>query len=677
MTLLCPACGAAREIADDALPPDGLTRCNFCRTIFNPRPDAGFSDTHATEVASGEAESVRDRWFVEVTSGVYGPAVKTTIERWIREGRLDWEDLVSHDGGVWLPALEQRRLVESFHTTPEPGATLPDGHPDPEGAPPIKVRPKEITPQQVQRSVRTVAAGLIAFCLFTLNLPGVVIGGGLFSMRAWARSGALVLLGFLSLAALAGVLWASIEAFWAWAAAGAVAIGLAATGAATLMRRPVKASFEPGGSRGAAVTLVLSTILSIGLIYGAWGFYDRMEVSRLVAGVGYGYSVTRPSDAWRVLPVPRPVAGYPDADLELVQADGRARLLVLVEERRGSASECLAASIQRVKALGANPTVYQEQRVSAAGLIGEQGITSVERPGGRMNYLLTCYAKGGQWYQVIGIAGSRDFEEMRSDLARMATSLRLEAPADPMRLHIQTRPVSTSAPAETDPDSLASVVERSEKAVVTITAYLTNKRRAYGSGALLGPGGLVVSNYHVIEGAKKIMVGIPGQGNRRAHIIAKDTRRDLVILKIKGRGLPFLRLATAPVHAGDDVIAIGSPMGLAYTVTKGIISSTRRVRNGVNYLQADVSINPGNSGGPLLNLQGEVIGINTFIVRESDHVALTGLNFALPASYVREIIEDAGLELKGLAQSTPLATEDFHEGATALMEKREPKFQGR
>ncbi len=578
---------------------------------------------------------------MEVTSGVYGPAAQTTIEWWIREGRLDWEDLVSHDGGVWLPALEQRRLVESFQTT----LARPEGHPDSEDAPPIKVRPKEITPHQVRRSVRTVAAGLIAFCLFTLNLPGVVIGGGLFAMRAWAHRGALVLLGFLSLAALAGMVWASTEASWAWAATGAVAIGLASAGAAALMRRPVRASFEPGGSLRAAVTLVLSTILSIGLVYGAWQLYDRTEASRLVAGMGYGYSVTRPSDAWRMLPVPRPVEGHPDADLELVQADGRARFLVLVEQRQGSASECLTDSVQRVKALGANPTVYQEQRVSAAGLIGEQGITSVERLGDRITYLLTCYAKGGQWYQVLGIASSRDFEEMRSDLARMATSLRLEAPADPMRLHIQTRPVSRLASAETDPGSLAGVVERSEKAVVTITAHLVNKRRAYGSGALLGPGGLVVSNYHVIEGAKKIMVGIPEQGNRRALIVARDTTRDLVILKIKGRGFPFLHLATGPVRAGDDVIAIGSPMGLAHTVTKGIISSTRRVRNGVNYLQADVSINPGNSGGPLLNLQGEVIGINTFIVRESDHLALTGLNFAVPANYVREIVEDAGLSL--------------------------------
>ena len=658
MTLLCPACGAAREIADDALPPEGLTRCDFCRTIFNPRPDAGFSDTGAAEGASAEPESVRDRWFVEVASGVYGPAGKTSIERWIREGRLDWEDLVSHDGGVWLPALEQRRLVGSFHATPEGGATLPEGHPDSEGAPPIKVRPEEITPQQVRRSVRTVATGLIAFCLLTLNLPGVVIGGGLFAMHAWARRGALVLLGFLSLAALAGVLWASIEASWAWAAAGAAAIGLAAAGAAALMRRPVRASFEPGGSWGAVAILVFSTILSTGLIYGAMQFYDRREASRLVAGAGYGYSLTRPSDAWRVLPVPLPVAGHPDADIEIVYAEGRARLLVLLEERRGTASECLADSVQRVKDLGVNPTVYQEQRVSAAGLIGEQGITSVERPGGRMNYLLTCYARGGQWYQVLGIASSRDFDAMRSDLTRMATSLRLEAPADPMRLHIQTRPVSTPPFAETDPDSLAGMVERSEKAVVTITVYLANKRRAYGSGALLGPGGLVVSNYHVIEGAKKIIVGIPDQGSRRALIIARDKKRDLVILKIKGRGLPYLRLATAPLRAGDDVIAIGSPMGLSHTVTKGIISSTRRVRNGVNYLQADASINPGNSGGPLLNLQGEVIGINTFIVRESDSIALTGLNFALPASYVREIIEDAGFSLPG----PPVKTTAFRGG---------------
>jgi serine protease Do len=189
------------------------------------------------------------------------------------------------------------------------------------------------------------------------------------------------------------------------------------------------------------------------------------------------------------------------------------------------------------------------------------------------------------------------------------------------------------------------VVSRSETAVVLITAHLPDKKRGYGSGALLREDGLIVTNYHVIEGARKVMVGISGHGTRRARRVAMDPGADLAILRVPGRALPFLTLADDPVLAGDDVIAIGSPMGLMHTVTKGIISSTRRTRNGVDYLQTDVSINPGSSGGPLLNLRGEVVGINTFIVRESEALALTGLNFAVPARYVREMAERNRLSL--------------------------------
>lgn len=646
MTLECPACGAAREIAASALAQEGLVRCAFCRTVFDPHPDSAAPGGAATEVAAGQRESARDRWFVDVMAGVYGPTDLASLGRWIREGRVDWEDLVSHDGGVWLPALEQRLLVESFHAVGDAEA-LPAGADGTAAcdAPPIKVRPKQVSAQDVRRSVRTVAAGLAAFSLLTLNLPGVVVGAGLFRMRAWARRAALALLGILSLGALGGMIWASVASAWAFAACGAVAVGLAAAAAAVLLRRPVRASFYPGGALRAAVAVALSAVVSLGLGVGGWRALERAEASRRVTGVGYAYSLSRPSDAWIALPAPRPVTGQPEADLEIAREDGRARLVVAVDEQRGDAAQCLAESLGRIRASGRNPTVYQRQKVSAAGIIGEQGIASVELAGGRRSFLLTCYVTGGQRYQVIGVADARVFEAMRPELARLATSFRIEEPDDPMQLDIQTRPAAVLAPPPEDPASLAGVVERSQRAVVTITAHLGGQRRAYGSGALLAPDGLVVTNYHVIEGARKIMVRIPGRGSRRATLAAKEPAIDLAILTVKGADLPFLSLAGAPVRAGDDVIAIGSPMGLAHTVTKGIISSTRRARGGVHYLQTDVSINPGNSGGPLLNLAGEVVGINTFIVRESEHLALTGLNFAVPAAYVREIATAAGFSI--------------------------------
>ena len=648
MTPHCPACDASWETADEALAPDALTRCPYCRTIFDPRSPERFDD--GAEIPSDE-EPARDRWFVEVAAGVFGPVPLPQLMAWMGEGRVDWEDLVSHDGGVWLPALEQRALIEHVRggAAGREGGSTPGAPtaPPPTDAPPVKIRIRDVTPSQVQRRVRAVAAGLIATSLLLLNIPGVVIGAGLLAMRAWARRAALALLALLTLSALAGMTWAALEAAWAPLGGGVLAVGLGALAASVLTSRPVRASFRPGGGLRAAISLSLASVLSVCLVMGAWRGFGRWEGERLLQGAAYGYTLRRPNDGWHGLGVPRPVAGQPEADLELVRADGRARMVVLVEENAGSLDACLLDHAGRLKALGREPTVYQEQRVSAGGLIGAQEILSVSTKDGRESFLITCYVAGGQRYLLLGIAREGVFDEVRPELTRLATSFRLEDDDDPLQLDIQTRPASGYVPDPGEPGSLPAVVSRSERAVVMITSQLSDGKRAYGSGALIRPDGFVVTNLHVIEDARKIMVGIPEHGSRRARVVSKDRLSDLAILRMDGRDLPFLPLAAAPLRAGDDVIAIGAPMGLLHTVTKGIISSTRRMRDGVDFLQTNVSINPGNSGGPLLNLRGEVVGINTFIVRESEEVALTGLNFAVPARYIHVLLEEIGVSLPG------------------------------
>jgi hypothetical protein len=347
MILLCPTCGASREIAEEALPPDGLARCEFCRTIFDPRRDASQARAGQPGEASEGApqpEAPRDRWYVEVTSGVYGPVPLRVLERWIREGRLDWEDLVSHDGGPWLPALEQRSLVEGFQTHEGEGGGTPTGElpPDTDDRPPVKIRPPGVTPERVQRSVAVVAAGLLLVSALTLNLPGLVIGVGLLAMRRWAFTASLILLGFLVFLFFVGAIWGLSQEAWWGAVTGLVLIGGATAAGATLLRPPVRASFRPGGGVGAFVGLALSIPLTAILVTGVWRAYQGHLASRQVVGDAYGYTLIRPSRAWIDLPSPRPLEGHPRADLELVRKDGRARLLVVVEEQQGDADDCLA-----------------------------------------------------------------------------------------------------------------------------------------------------------------------------------------------------------------------------------------------------------------------------------------------------------------------------------------------
>ncbi len=172
------------------------------------------------------------------------------------------------------------------------------------------------------------------------------------------------------------------------------------------------------------------------------------------------------------------------------------------------------------------------------------------------------------------------------------------------------------------------------------------KARSLGSGFIIDPKGYVVTNNHVVEGADKIKVILVGGKEYQATVKGRDTKTDLALIQIVNppADLTFLKMGDSDaMQVGDWVLAVGNPFGLAHTVTQGIISAKGRVIGAGpydNFLQTDASINPGNSGGPLLNLKGEVIGINTAILASGQ-----GIGFATPSNIAKSIIPQ--LESKG------------------------------
>jgi S1-C subfamily serine protease len=161
-----------------------------------------------------------------------------------------------------------------------------------------------------------------------------------------------------------------------------------------------------------------------------------------------------------------------------------------------------------------------------------------------------------------------------------------------------------------------------------------------GSGFIINANGQIITNAHVVQGADKVTVTLKDGRNMEGKVMGLDTVTDVAVVKIEGQNLPVAPLGTSEqIKAGEWAIAIGNPLGLDNSVTAGIISATGRsssqVGDGskrVNYIQTDAAINPGNSGGPLLNANGQVIGMNTAILRNAQ-----GLGFAIPIDQVQRI----------------------------------------
>jgi putative serine protease PepD len=233
-----------------------------------------------------------------------------------------------------------------------------------------------------------------------------------------------------------------------------------------------------------------------------------------------------------------------------------------------------------------------------------------------------------------------------------------------------TRPVTQPAVtagarsvADTTPNALTArqVYDKAKNSVAYITAQVVETSAspfggastgtATGSGFVVSADGYVVTNAHVVEGARSVRVKIGDGPTTSARIVGRDTSSDLALLKVdpQGRTLTPLKLAdSSRVAVGDPTYAIGNPFGLSRTLTTGVISALQRQISAPNgysiddVLQTDAALNPGNSGGPLLNAAGEVIGVNSQIESNSSgasgEAGNVGIGFAIPSNTVRSVV---------------------------------------
>ena len=213
--------------------------------------------------------------------------------------------------------------------------------------------------------------------------------------------------------------------------------------------------------------------------------------------------------------------------------------------------------------------------------------------------------------------------------------------------------------------SFAPVVKRAAPAVVNISAKRLVRQRtdpfwemfgggaprarvqgSLGSGVIVRSDGVIVTNNHVVEGGQEITVALADRREFQARVLLADPRTDLAVLKIDAPGpLPVLNIDdSGDGEVGDLVLAIGDPFGVGQTVTNGIISAINRTADpsgdsGSSYIQTDAAINPGNSGGALVDMDGDLIGVNSFILSRSG--TSSGVGFAVPSAVVRRVVETA------------------------------------
>ena len=206
------------------------------------------------------------------------------------------------------------------------------------------------------------------------------------------------------------------------------------------------------------------------------------------------------------------------------------------------------------------------------------------------------------------------------------------------------------------------------------------KRQGLGSGFVISTDGYIVTNHHVVNGADKIVVNMVSGKSFEAKIVGSDPVSDIALLKMKdSKNLKTVHIGDSDsIEVGDFAIAIGNPFGLTATFTIGVISSKGQDINtadGIPRIQTDAAINPGNSGGPLLNLKGEVVGINQMIYSQSG--GSVGIGFAIPINYAMEVLErlKEGKELKpgyiGISVNPDVTEEQLKElkltGKTGLL----------
>ncbi|MER3423610.1 MAG: serine protease [Nitrospiraceae bacterium] len=183
-----------------------------------------------------------------------------------------------------------------------------------------------------------------------------------------------------------------------------------------------------------------------------------------------------------------------------------------------------------------------------------------------------------------------------------------------------------------------------------------------GSGVIVSPDGYIITNNHVVEGAKEVQVTLPDKREFKGKVVGTDPKTDLAVVKIDGRDLPYVPWGdSSKLQVGEYVLAVGNPFGLNSTVTLGIVSALGRGRMGItqyeDFIQTDAAINPGNSGGALVNTKGELVGINTAIFSHTG--GYQGIGFAVPTSMAKPVYESLVKEGKVVRGYLGVAIQDL------------------
>jgi serine peptidase DegS len=225
-------------------------------------------------------------------------------------------------------------------------------------------------------------------------------------------------------------------------------------------------------------------------------------------------------------------------------------------------------------------------------------------------------------------------------------------PAEAEGLHSFATAVRRAAPAVVSIYTARVVTERVQPSAIeqlfgdAWPRYRQRVQRALGSGVIVDEQGHVVTNQHVIADADTIMVQLADGRVTQATIVGRDPDTDLAVLQIRLKNLPVMPLGRSDrLQVGDEVLAIGSPLGLSQTVTHGIVSATGRGQLGVatfeNFIQTDAAINEGNSGGALVDAAGELVGINTAVLAKNASAAgVEGIGFAIPVNLARGVMQE-------------------------------------
>lgn len=276
-----------------------------------------------------------------------------------------------------------------------------------------------------------------------------------------------------------------------------------------------------------------------------------------------------------------------------------------------------------------------------------------------------------------------------------------ETPSPPIIEASNDAPSSSDAPPiKTDQNFVVQVVNRVGPSVVRINASRTvspqgpdslfgdlfglpNRRpserieQGTGSGFIYDPTGLILTNRHVVADADQVTVVLKDGRQLEGKVLGSDSLTDVAVVKIQADKLPALKLGDSEtIQPGEWAIAIGNPLGLDNTVTVGIISATGRSSSQVgipdqrvNFIQTDAAINPGNSGGPLLNQNGEVIGVNTAIISNAQ-----GLGFAIPIALASRIADQ--LETKGIVSRAYIGVKmvDLSPSLIEQLKRQQPDF---